>query len=62
MADQQQVVRDDLGWWPCACVKGGSVKKSRPSTHIKMHPPTTKRCRKCGVTKQEYDGAGESHA
>jgi hypothetical protein len=48
-------VNDRLGWWVCACVKGGSVKHRRPSTHIKMHPPTTKKCSACGVTKEQHD-------
>ena len=56
MADT--IERDDFGWWVCACVKGGSVKKRRPSTHIKMHPPTTNRCRVCGVTRQQSEGSG----
>lgn len=45
----------DFSWWVCACVKGGSIKHRRPSTHIKMHPPTTVKCRKCGCTKAGYD-------
>ena len=40
-------------YWPCACVKGGSVAKRRPSTHIKVHPPTAARCRVCGATRAE---------
>lgn len=44
-------------WWPCACVKGGNAKRGKPSTHIKLHPPTTQECRVCGVTKAQHDDA-----
>lgn len=49
---------DRLGWWVCACVKGGSVAKRRPSTHIKLNAPTAKKCRRCGVTKAQSDAGG----
>lgn len=56
MSEQKAIdATDRLGWWVCACVKGGSVKRWKPSTHIKMHPPTTKTCRVCGCTKAQHD-------
>lgn len=44
-------------WWPCACVKGGNWRKGKPSTHIKLHSPSTKKCRVCGCTREESQSA-----
>jgi hypothetical protein len=44
-------------WWPCACVKGGG--RGKPSTHIKLHSPFSKKCRVCGCTRDESKAAGE---
>lgn len=52
---------DRIGWWPCACVKGGNWRKRKPSTHIKLNAPTLKRCGKCGVTQAESNAAGATY-
>lgn len=36
------------GYWPCACVKRD---KAQNMTHIKFHPPTTKKCKVCEATR-----------
>jgi hypothetical protein len=35
-------------YWPCACIKRN---RKGELTHIKAHPPSRKKCRKCGATK-----------
>lgn len=36
------------GYWPCACVKRD---RKGNMTHIKMHPPTAKKCKTCDATR-----------
>lgn len=41
--------------WPCACVKrerGGRM------SHIKLHHPDIRECKKCGCTKDDSERAG----
>lgn len=38
--------------WPCCCVK----RKKGVMTHIKRHPPTTKKCRVCKATRPFNEG------
>lgn len=44
---------DTTDWWPCACVKGGG--NGKPSTHIKLHHPSRRKCRVCGATREDVE-------
>lgn len=38
-------------WWPCGCMKRAGGKL----THVKLHPPETLKCHRCGATKAASD-------
>ena len=42
--DNKRFDLDVSNWWPCACVKRD---KSGRMTHIALHNPSEKSCKKC---------------
>ncbi len=45
---------DTSKWWACACVKRDRKGKM---SHIKLHPPTTRKCKTCGAKSLRFGGA-----